>query len=130
MGADLSGGNAVVRLYSDDGVASSATRYSTATLAIPQTGGTVPLQAEFLPFTQFSATSGGGVNLESVGAIELEIIGGPNYDGAAEIVGTAGQTVITQDFANHRSADLSLSQTVSNPSPTIGENVTFYVTTC
>ena len=128
MGADLSGGNAVVRLYSDDGVASSATRYSTATLAIPQTGGTVPLQAEFLPFTQFSATSGGGVNLESVGAIELEIIGGPNYDGAAEIVGTAGQTVITQDFANHRSADLSLSQTVSNPSPTIGENVTFSVT--
>ena len=49
MGADLSGGNAVVGLCSDDGVASSATRYSTATLAIPQTGGTVPLQAEFLP---------------------------------------------------------------------------------
>ena len=68
----------MVRLYSDDGAASSATRYSTATLAIPQTGGTVPLQAEFLP-SPTSATSGGGVNLESVGAIELEIMEDP-YD--------------------------------------------------
>ena len=128
IGADQTGGTAVVRLYSDDGVAGTATRYSTATLAIPQTGGVVPLQAEFLPFTSFTATSGGGVNLSSVGAIELEIVGGSNYDGSAEIVGTAGQTAFTQDFANHLSADLRLSQTVSNPSPDIGDTVTLVIT--
>lgn len=128
IGADQVGGSAVVRLYSDDGIAGSANRYSTATLPIPQTGGAVPLQAEFLPFSQFTATSGGGVNLSSVGAIELEIVGGANYDGSAEIVGTAGQTAFSQDFANFQSADLRLSQAIDNASPDIGQSVTFTVT--
>ena len=128
IGADLSGGSAIVRLYSDDGVVGTATRYSTATLPIPQTGGAIPLQSEFLPFTSFTPTAGGGVELNSVGAIELEIVGGTNYDGSAEIVGTAGPTLISHDFANHQSADLRLTQTVSNSSPEVGESVTFVVT--
>ena len=127
IGADLLGGSAIVRLYSDDGVVGTTSRYSTATLAIPQTGGAVPLQSEFLPFTQFTSAGGGGVDLTAVGAIELEIVGGSNYDGSAEIVGTVGPTVVSQDFANHESADLRLSQTVSNPAPNVGESVTFVV---
>ena len=128
IGADQSGGTAVVRLYSDDGVAGTSGRFSTATLSIPQTGGAVPLQAEFLPFTQFVATSGGGVDLSSVGAIELEIVGGANYDGSAEIVGTAGQTNFTQDFGNFQSSDLSLTQAVSDATPDVGQSVTFTIT--
>ena len=128
IGADQSGGTAVVRLYSDDGVAGTSSRFSTATLPIPQTGGAVPLQAEFLPFNQFTATSGGGVDLTSVGAIELEIVGGANYDGSAEIVGTAGETNFTQDFANFQSSDLRLAQTVSDSSPDLGQSVTFTIT--
>ncbi len=75
IGADLPGGNAVVRVYSDDGNGGTANRFSTATLPIPQTGGTVPFFAEFIPFSQFTATSGGGADLNNIGAIELEITG-------------------------------------------------------
>ena len=95
VGADLASNQAVVRLYSDDGVFGSATRYSTATLAIPQTGGNVS-QKEFLAFSSFTATSGGGADLTKVGAIELEITGTANIDGQADIVGTVGQTTTTR----------------------------------
>ncbi len=128
IGADLAGGTAIVRLYTDDGASGTASRYSTASIAIPQTGGSVPVLAEFLPFSQFTATGGGGVNFNSVGAIELEISGGSNVNGSAEIVGTAGQTTFTNDFANFESSDLSLSQTVDNASPEVGQNVTFTIT--
>lgn len=128
IGADLPGGNAVVRLYSDDGNSGTATRFSTATLAIPQTGGTVPFFAEFLPYTSFTASSGGGADLTDIGAIELEITGAANVNGSAELVGTVGQTVFTQDFANFSSADLRLTKTIDNATPNIGQNVTFTIT--
>lgn len=128
IGADLPGGNAVVRLYSDDGSGSTSNRFSTATLSIPQTGGTVPFLAEFLPFTAFSATSGGGADLNNIGAIELEISGAANVNGSAELVGTVGPTIFTQNFANFESADLRLSKVVDDATPNLGQNVSFTIT--
>ena len=127
IGADLSGGNAVVRLYTDDGNGTTANRYSTATLPIPQTGGTVPFFAEFLPFADFTPTAGGGADLNNIGAIELEITGSANVNGSAELVGTVGETDFTQDFVNFASADLRLTKGINNETPNIGENVTFTI---
>lgn len=127
VGADLAGSQAVVRLYSNDGNVATANRFSTATLAIPQTGGNVS-QKEFLSFSNFAATSGGGADFSSVGAIELEITGTANIDGQADIVGTVGQTNIVQDFANFTQADLSLAMSVDDATPDINQNVNFTVT--
>jgi uncharacterized repeat protein (TIGR01451 family) len=128
IGADQPGINAVVRLYSDDGAGGTANRFSTATLPIPQTGGSVPFLAEFIPFSSFTATSGGGAGINNIGAIELEITGTPNVNGSAELVGSVGQTIFTQDFANFESADLRLVKAVNNATPNVGQNVTFTIT--
>ncbi|MEM9643598.1 MAG: DUF11 domain-containing protein [Planctomycetota bacterium] len=127
IGADLPGGQAVVRLYSDDGIAGTADRFSTATLSIPQTGGSVA-SAEFLPFSSFVASSGGGVDINNVGAIELDITGAANVNGTAELVGTVGENVFTADFDNFETADLSLTKTVDDATPGLGQNVTFGLT--
>jgi uncharacterized repeat protein (TIGR01451 family) len=128
IGADLPGGNAVVRLYSNDNNAGTANRFSTATIPIPQTGGTVPFVAEFVPYSSFTPTSQGGADINNIGAIELEITGAANVNGAAELVGTVGETVFVQDFANFASADLRLAKTIDNPTPNVDQNVTFTVT--
>ena len=125
--ADLAGGTAIVRVYSDDGVAGTATRVSTATLAIPATTGSF-LSAEFIPFSDFTATSGGGADFANVGAIELEITGAADVNGASELVGGVGTTDFEQDFQNTQSADLQLTKTVNNASPGVGDSVTFTVT--
>lgn len=127
MGADLPGGQAVVRLYSNDNNASTANRYSTATLAIPQTGGMVS-QKEFIPFTSFSPTSGGGADFANIGAIELEITGAANVNGQADIIGTVGETDFLQDFDNFDQADLSLVKVADDLTPNINQNVTFTIT--
>ena len=128
IGADLPGGEVEVRLYSDDGVSGTANRYSTATLSIPQTGGSVS-QKEFVPFSSFVASSGGGANLSQVGAIELEILTGTaNVDGQADIVGTVGETDFEQNFANFDQADLSLTKTIDDETPGINQQVNFTIT--
>jgi len=125
VGADLAGGTAIVRVYSDDGVGGTANRFSTGQVAIGVTDGiaTIP---EFLPFTAFSAT-GGGVDFTRVGAIEFEITGAANVDGVANLVGAIGPTVRTFDFANFQQADLSLSMTVNSGSVGVGSNATFTI---
>ena len=128
VGADLPNSVAVLRLYGDDGDGATADRFSTASIPIPQTGGTVPFVAEFVPFSSFTATSGGGVDLNEIGAIELEITGSENVNGSAELVGTVGQTIFMQDFDNFDEADLSLDKTISDATPLIGQSVTFTIT--
>lgn len=124
--ADQAGGNVIVRLYSDDGVAGTATRYSSATLPIPLTQQNF-LSAELIRFSDFVATSGGGADFTNVTAIEMEITAGADVNGAAELVGTVGTTVFTQDFANYEEADLSLTKTVDNATPNVSQEVTFTV---
>jgi len=126
-GADSALGTATIRIYTDDGVAGTATRFSTGIVQIPDTGG-VASSLEFLPFSAFTATSGGGADFTRVGAIELEITGAANVNGAANLVGAIGPTVRTADFDNRNTADLSLNMTVNNANPGIGDNVTFTLT--
>ncbi len=127
IGADRGDGTVTIRLYSDDGVAGTATRFSTAVVPIPDTGGTAD-SAEFVPFTAFEATSGGGANLMQIGAIEFEITGGTNVNGAANLIGAIGPTVDVIDFANFDSADLRLTKTASTPTPGVNEPVSFTIT--
>ncbi len=126
VGADLGGGTAVVRLYSDDGNPATAARFSSAMIPLPVTGGSDTI-VEFIPFSDFTA-SGGGAILDNVGAIELEITGAANINGTAELVGTVGPRLFTHDFDNFESADLSISKSVSDATPTTNQNVTFTVT--
>jgi len=126
VGADVAGSQAVVRLYSNDGVIGVANRFSSATLTIPQTGGSVS-QKEFLPFSEFVAGGGGAADFTKVGAIELEITGTANIDGLADIVGTVGESNIVRDFANFSQADLSLTKTIDNASPNISDVVNFTI---
>ncbi len=128
IGSDQNGGTAVIRLYSDDANAGTANRFSTATIPIPNTGGSAGTP-EFIDFsTAFTATSGGGVNFAQIRAIELEITGVNNINGVAELVGTLGSTIFTQDFDNFESSDLALTKTVNDNTPTTNQNVTFTIT--
>lgn len=126
-GADSAAGTATIRIFTDDGAAGTATRFSTGVVQIPDTGG-VASSLEFLPFSAFTATSGGGADFTRVGAIELEITGAANVNGAANLVGAIGPTVRTADFNNRNTADLSLDMTVNDANPGIGDNVTFTLT--
>ncbi len=129
--ADLPGGSATVRVYSNDGVAGTATRFSTATIPIPSTTNGGTQSAEFLSFDPAAGafvSSGGGADFTSVGAIELIITGAANVNGESELIGAVGTVVRTADFDNFEQADLSLTKTVSNPSPTLNQQVTFTIT--
>jgi len=127
IGADSSTGSVTIRLYTDDGVAGTASRFSTGTFALSDTGGEATT-TEFLSFTGFTASGGGGADLTRIGAIEMEITGGSNVNGAAELVGAIGPNIETFDFANFESADLRLSKTVNNVSSSTGQNIIFTVT--
>ena len=105
IGADLAGGTITLRVYSDDGVGGTATRFSTATISLPVTGGSASA-FEYIPFTSFTAGGGGGANFTAVGAIEAEIAGVANMDGEIDLVTVVGPTLATRDFAHFESADL------------------------
>ncbi|MFK8112437.1 MAG: DUF11 domain-containing protein [Rubripirellula sp.] len=113
------GGNAVLRVY-------SAGRISSATIPIPQTQGTF-LSAELIPFTDFTPTVGGGADFSSVTAIELEITGVAEVNGAAELIAAVGTTDFTQDFDNFETANLNLTKTVNDSQPNVGQEVTFTI---
>ena len=125
--SDSGQGNAIVRLYSDDGTAGTANRFSTVTIPIQNAASGTQIQ-EFIPFASLSPTSGGGATTSNVGAIELEISGEPDVDGTVSLIGTIGQTLLTQDFANFQSADLSLTKTANTQTPALNQNVTFTIT--
>ncbi len=126
--ANLAGGNAIFRVYTDDGGAGTANRFSTATIPIPATTGTFQ-SAEFIPFASFTATSGGGADFTNVGAIELEITTSVvDVNGASELVGAVGTVIKTADFANFEQADLQLTKTADDTTPNLNQEVAFTLT--
>jgi large repetitive protein len=120
IGADQEGGEALIRVYSD------ADNFSTATVDIPNTGGSAT-ESVVIHFSDFVVGAGAGADLTNVGAIELEIIGGAGYDGQLSSVATLGPTILTQDFDNLDRIDLSLTKTADNTTPAFDSNVTFTI---
>ena len=62
------------------------------------------------------------------GIVEEDVYGFPNINGTAELVGAIGPNTLTQNFDNFEQADLSLTKTVNEAAPSVGQNVTFTVT--
>lgn len=122
IGADNTGGTAILRVYSDDGNAATTTRSSQTTLTIPNTGGSAT-STEFIPFSSFVGTA----DFSQIGAIELDISGIANINGTAELVGTNGPTTLTQNFDNFEQADLSLTKVSNTAAPVVGQTVSFTV---
>src|SRR5690606_32356951 len=110
-----------VRIYSD------ATNFSTATIAIPNTGGTA-VDTIVVRFSDFTVGGGTGADFSNVGAIEVAIEGVAAVDGQLDVIETFGPTVVTQNFDNVNIADLSLTKTVSDETPIVGDDITFTIT--
>jgi uncharacterized repeat protein (TIGR01451 family) len=127
MGADLAGASAVVRVFSNDGVGGTQTRFSELTTSIAVTGG-VTTEESLLLFGSFLTGGTTAADFAAVTAVQLEITGASNVDGVFELVGTVGPSVTAQDFANFEQADLTVTKVVDLPSPNVGQNVNFTVT--
>lgn len=121
IGADQANGQLTVRVYTDGG------NFSTATVAIPNTGGTAN-DSLVIKYTDFTVAAGTGADFTNVGAIEIEIEGIAAVDGQLDLVETLGPTVFTQDFDNFETVDVSLTKTVDDATPNVGQNVTFTIT--
>ncbi len=118
-GADQAGATARLRVYTD------ATNWSEQTVTIPNAA------SGELIFQISAFTTGGGAagpaTFSNVGAIELQVDTTVNgTDGAITFLGMLGPTVKTQDFAN--TADLSITKTVDDSTPTVGQNVVYNIT--
>ena len=119
LGADHDGTTAVMTIYSD------ATDWSSATIAIPNTGDGTDSQDVFVPFASFTTGSGTGANFSKVGAIKLNINGPNAVDGEIGNIETIGPTVFTSNFANVAQTDLSIVKTAS-PSPGVAGQQLIY----
>jgi hypothetical protein len=95
-GINLPGGSMTLRVYSD------ATNFSSYTLGIPVVQDGDPLAASTILFADPSwASTGTGVDLTNVGAIQLEIDAGVSWaDCDFKDLGTVRPTVKTVNFAN------------------------------
>lgn len=117
--ADQAGGSATVRVYTD------ATNFSTRTINIPANAAT----DLFFKFTDFTTGGGTGANFTDVGAIELEINSTVDaMDGEADLIQAIGYNFDIADFDNFVESDLSLTKTVNDATPNVGDNVTFTIT--
>jgi uncharacterized repeat protein (TIGR01451 family) len=102
--------------------------FSTATVALPDTGGNIS-QEILVPFSSFTVGGGSGADFTNVGAVQLDhtatVIAA---DGGLDQLATLGPTFVTQNFSNISPLDLVLTKTVSDDSPPLNGTVTFTVT--
>ncbi|MBL8828840.1 MAG: DUF11 domain-containing protein [Planctomycetaceae bacterium] len=99
IGADIAGGRATFRIYSDAG------NMSSATVDIPVTGGGGTVEV-LLPFSSFQIASGSGANLTRVGAIQLEITSDTAVDGQISAIAAVGPNVQSQNFGLYKPMSL------------------------
>ena len=116
---DQAGATATIRVYT------SAANFSTRTINIPA-GATSDLFFKFADFTD----TGTGADFTDVGAIELEINTTVNaMDGNIDLIRAIGYNEVSAiDFDNFAESDLSLTVDVDNPTPNVGNTVTFTIT--
>ena len=93
IGADQINGDLTIRIYSGSG------NFSTATVSIPNTGGTASEEV-VVRFSDFAVGGGTGATFTNVGAIQLEIAGAAAVDGQLDLVATASPTTFTNNMAN------------------------------
>lgn len=78
----------------------SGANASTRTVAIPTTSGASPTATLDVPFTDFTTSSGTGVDFTSVGSIQISVSGPNAADAIIDLVQTFGATTITRNIAN------------------------------
>jgi len=119
--ADQANATVRLRIYTD------ATNYSdSAPFTIPGTD--TPTDTTFY-FANFSVGAGaaGAATFSNVGAIELLVETNTNgTDGLVTLLGAFAPNVVTENLSN--SIDLSLDKGVNNPTPNVGQQVTFTLT--
>ncbi len=93
IGADQINGDLTIRIYS------GAANFSTATVSIPNTGGTASEEV-VVRFSNFATGGGAGATFTNVGAIQLEIAGAAAVDGQLDLVAAVSPTVVTLNMAN------------------------------
>ncbi len=123
MGADQDDGWMELRVYTD------ATHWSSAQALIPNTGGlaTGEVLIEFADFVQQGLA--GKADMTDVGAVELEIVNDAlSVNGRLDLISALGQTKFPQNFVNTEIADLELEKSVDDPTPNVGDDVTFTIT--
>ncbi|MCU0877558.1 MAG: SpaA isopeptide-forming pilin-related protein [Pirellulaceae bacterium] len=92
---------------------------------IPGTNSPTDAVFYFADFTQAGGT--GPADFANVGAMQLLIeTTTAGTDGMVTVLGAFSQNVVTQDIDNE--ADLSLTKSVDNATPNVGDNVTFTIT--
>lgn len=120
IGADNPNGLVTIRVFTD------GLNWSQGSVAIPNTGG-LATSTVILDFSSFIVGGGSGADFSNVGAIQLMIEGSASVNGQIDTLEVIGPTVETVDFANFVPADLSLSKSVSNTTPQIGEPIVFTI---
>lgn len=122
-GVDKPGGTARVRIYTDQNNWSEVQLTLVDTTGQPQRSYAIDLQNDL------QIGGGAGANVANVGAVVLEIVATATaMDGQLTVIESRGPSVFSSDFANFNQADLSLSMTVDDPTPGVGQSVTFTLT--
>ncbi len=99
IGSDHTG-TLVFTIYKD------ANDWSTASVAIPNTGGSAT-QTVYIPFTSFTIGSGTGAgDFTDVGAIKLDVQAGEAANGQITHINTLGATPFVTNFASYHTASI------------------------
>jgi large repetitive protein len=110
-----------LRVYTD------ADNFSeTAAFSIPGTNTPTDVVFDFASFVQGGGATG-PADFTNVGAIEMIVeTATDGTDGLVTLLGAFGPTILAEDITNE--ADLQLSKAVSDPTPNVGDDVTFTLT--
>lgn len=101
LGADHDNGLVTMKVYKD------GSNWSTASAAIPNTGGGAASQSIFIPFSSFTIGGGSGAgNFTDVGAVQMLIEGNSAVNGQISQITTAGPTLFAANFANYQPASI------------------------